>query len=114
MGLFATVSLRAVNVVLNVNPLWAKIFWYAGVGGFFVFFVYKFRYYTLMQEEIKRQGLTDKLLFKEELSSRDYELLGTIICKLSSGKDKINFFFIFLFSAVAIIVAVYMDLLKGR
>jgi len=112
IAIIAVVAIRAVNVVLDVNPVLAKVFWYIGVAGFLIFFIYKFRYDAILQKELAQSKLTDKLLSKKELSDHDYEVLGTIICKLSSKKDKINYFFIFFFSALALGLAIYVDFFR--
>jgi len=112
IALIATISVRAVNIALDFNPLWAKIFWYIGIVGFTVFFIYKYKYQNLLQKELESSKLTDKLLTKSELSNEDYEVLGTILCKISSRKDKINFFFIFFFSGIALALAIWADFFK--
>ena len=112
IALIATVSVRAVNVVLDFNPLLAKLFWYVGIGGFTVFFIYKFRNDNILQKELTRNKITDRLLRKEKLSDADYEVLGTILCKMSSKKDKVTYFFIFLSSALALGLAAYVDFFK--
>jgi len=112
IALIAVISLRAVNLALDINPIFAKALWYTGIVGFFIFFVYKFRYDQILHRELDKTGLKDKLLYKKELSEHDREILGTIICKLSSKKDKINYFFIFVSSALALMLAIYMDFIK--
>jgi len=112
IALIAVISLRAVNLVLDVNPFFAKTLWYIGVIGFFIFFVYKFRYDQVLQRELDKTGLKDKLLYKKGLTEHDREVLGTIVCKLSSKKDKINYFFIFASSALALAIAIYVDFIK--
>lgn len=112
VAIIAVVSLRAVNLFISSNPLVAKVLWYLGVVGFLVFFVYKFRYDSILHRELEKTALKDKMLNKEKLSEHDYEVLGTIVCKLSSKKDKINYFFIFVFSAVALVLAIYADFFR--
>ncbi len=112
IALVAVISLRAVNLVLDANPVFAKSLWYIGVIGFFIFFVYKFRYDQVLHRELDNTGLKDKLLNKKELSEHDREVLGTIVCKLSSKKDKINYFFIFVSSALALVLAIYVDFIR--
>ncbi|MFC1623969.1 hypothetical protein ACFL28_01430 [Candidatus Omnitrophota bacterium] len=112
IALIAVVAIRAVNIVLNFNPTLAKILWYVGVVGFFIFFIYKFRYDQILHKELNKTGLKDKLLYKRELSGHDYEVLGTILCKLSSKKDKINYLFIFIFSGLALVLAIFVDFFK--
>jgi len=113
VALVATIAIRAVNVALAYNSVWAKVLWYVGVVGFLIFFAYKFRYDNGLHMELKKTGLADKLLNKSALGDHDYEVLGTIVCKLSSKKDKINYFFIFFFSGLALILAIYVDFFKG-
>ncbi|MBU1147418.1 MAG: hypothetical protein KKD11_03620 [Candidatus Omnitrophica bacterium] len=112
IALIAVISLRAMPLVLGTNPVFAKSLWYIGVVGFFIFFVYKFRYDQILQRELDNTGLKDKLLNKKELSEHDQEVLGTIVCKLSSKKDKINYFFIFISSALALALAIYVDFIR--
>ena len=112
IALVATVAVRAVNALLDFNLVWAKIFWYVGVVGFFLFFLYKFKHYSVLHRELLRTRLTDKLLKRETLSDHDYDVLGTILCTLSSKKDKINYFFIFVTSGIALILAVYADFFR--
>lgn len=112
IALIATISIRAVNIVLDFNIGLAKTFWYVGIGGMFVFFIYKYKYHNVLQRELNKAKLIDKVLSKEKLSDHDYKVLGTILCKLSSKKDKMNFFFIFLSSGLALAWAIYIDFIK--
>ena len=111
IGLIATVAVRAVNIALDFDPIWAKILWYIGVSGFFIFFLYKFKYDHMLHRELKKTQLTNKILAKEKISEHEYEVLGSILCRLSSKKEKINYFFIFFFSGIALLLAVYFDFL---
>lgn len=112
IAIIAVIAIRAVNISLHFSPLLAKVFWYTGVIGFFIFFIYKFRNHNIMHRELAKTNLVNKLLSKQKLSEHDYEVLGTILCNLSSKKDKINFFFIFFLSGLALILAVIVDFFK--
>ena len=112
IALIAVISLRAVNVILDINPLLAKALWYIGVLGFLIFFVYKFRYDQILHRELHNTDLVNKLLHNKELSEHDRKILGTIVCKLSSKKDKINYFFIFISSLLALALGVFVDFIK--
>ncbi|NQT91087.1 MAG: hypothetical protein HQ558_07530 [Candidatus Omnitrophica bacterium] len=114
VALVATISIRAVNVALDANPMLAKAFWYTGIIGFSAFFIYKFRNDQILHRELQATRLSEKLLSKEKLSEHDYEVLGTIVCRLSSKKDKINYFFIFFFSGVALALAIYADFFRFK
>ncbi|MFH1352351.1 MAG: hypothetical protein ABIH68_02110 [bacterium] len=113
IGLIATIAIRIVIVLIPVYPVYGKLAWYIGVGGFFLFFLYKFKVSNTRAESIKRSNLVDKIRGKKELSPEDYSLVNGILCSLSSKKERINFFFIFGLSALALIIAVYVDFLRA-
>jgi hypothetical protein len=112
IGLIATVAIRVVTVLIGLNPVYAKIAWYIGVGGFFVFFVYKFKVNQNRSKLISQQDLVAKINQKKQLTNEDYSLISSILCGLSSKKERINYLFIFALSAIALILAVYIDLLR--
>ena len=112
VGLVATVAIRVVTVLIHLNPVYAKVAWYIGVGGFFAFFIYKFRISQERAKNISQRNLVDKINQQKELSKDDYNLIGTILCALSSKKERINYIFIFGFSAIALLLAIYMDFFK--
>ncbi|MBN3039465.1 MAG: hypothetical protein JW869_08650 [Candidatus Omnitrophica bacterium] len=112
IGLVATVAVRVVTVLIHLDPIYAKIAWYIGVGGFFVFFVYKFKVSQARTQSIAGRGLVDKIRQQKKLTPEDYSLISSILCGLSSKKEKINYLFIFALSAAALLIAIYMDFIK--
>ena len=112
VGLVATIAIRAVTVLMHMNPVYGKIAWYVGVGGFFLFFIYKFRVSQTRSRAINQRNLVDKINHKKELVEEDYNLIGAILCSLSSKKERINYIFIFGLSAIALLLAVYMDFIR--
>lgn len=109
VGLVATVAVRVVTVLMEVNPLYAKIAWYTGVSGFFAFFIYKFKVSMARAGLIRRGSLVDKLSGRKQLTDADYDLLENILCSVSSRKERVNFLFIFVLSALALLAALYID-----
>ncbi len=112
IGLVATVAIRIVTVLMNVHSFYGKIAWYVGVGGFFVFFVYKFHISRILSNIIKRENLIEKARNQNPLSKQEYTLIAEILCNLKSEKERINYFFIFAVSALALLIAVYLDFIK--
>ncbi len=112
VGLVATVAMRVVTVLMHLNPVYGKVAWYTGVGGFFLFFVYKFRVNHARSKAIRQRDLVDKIRDRRELKEEDYHLVSAILCGISSNKERINYFFIFGLSAVALALAVYIDFIK--
>ena len=112
IGLIATIAIRVVTVLISVDPIYAKIAWYVGVAGFFLFFAYKYRVSQARSRLIARRKLVEKISQRERLTDEDYGLIGAIFCALSSRKERINYIFIFGLSAVALILAVYLDFIR--
>ena len=112
IGLIATIAVRAVTVLVHINPAYGQIAWYIGVLGFFIFFAYKFKVEHARSQLIKKSGLMHKISQEGKMERSDRELIGSLLCSLSSNKDKINYVVIFASSAVAIAMAVYLDFLK--
>lgn len=112
IGLIATLAIRVVTVLMNINPVWGKASWYIGVGGFLLFFVYKFNVNRSIAKIIEEDNLIDKARTFKPLSREEYQLITDILCSLKSEKERINYFFIFAVSAVAMVIAVYFDFIK--
>lgn len=112
IGMVATIALRVVTVLMHLKPVYGQVAWYVGVAGFLVFFVYKFRIDRARYKLIVKRGLMAKISQGDKIAEDDRRLIGSILCSLSSNKDRINYFLIFVSSAVALIVALYFDFLK--
>ena len=114
VGIIATFSVRLVVVFMSHNVIYARIAWYVGVSGFFLFFLYKFHIERIRSELIARSGISKKIAAKEPLAEADYSLIGTLLCGLRSNKDRINYFIIFSTSVITILLALYEDFFRSR
>ncbi len=112
IGMIATVSIRAVTILMDHNPIYGKVAWYTGIIGFFIFFIYKFKVSRSRAEIIIEKGLISKMGNKEQLAKDDYGDVEELLCSLVSKKERVNYFFIFVLSALALVFAIYMDFLK--
>lgn len=112
VGVVATISVRLVTLVSGFGAFWPKFFWYLGVGGFFLYFLYKFREDKVLREELEKYQINRKLSAGEFLEPEEKEFLRILFCRLRSNKDAINYFFIFSSSAIVLLLAVYQDFIK--
>ncbi len=112
IGMIATISVRAVTVLMHVNPVYGKIAWYTGVSGFLVFFIYRFKISQERAKLIIQESLMDKITNRKQLDEDDYDNIEGLLCSLVSKKERLNYFFIFIVSALALLFAVYMDFFK--
>jgi len=112
IGLIAIIAVRAVTILEHVKPVYGKIAWYVGILGFFVYFAYKYKIEYDRSKLIKTSKLMDKMLQGDSIEKEDREIIGSVLCALSSNKDRINYFIIFSSSAVVLIIAIYLDFLR--
>ena len=112
IGMIATISVRVVTVLAHINPIYGEIAWYIGVFGFFIFFIYKYKVEQARYHLIIKSSLMEKVAQGDAIAKEDRELIGSILCALSSNKDRINYLLIFVSSALAILIAVYLDFIK--
>lgn len=112
IGMIATISIRAVTALMHLSPIYGKIAWYTGISGFFIFFIYKFKVSQGRAKLIATKGLMDKIANQKQLSKEDYDSVEELLCGLVSKKERINYLFIFVLSAIALLVAIYMDFFK--
>ena len=112
LGIVAALAIRIVTLLIHLDPLYAKIAWYVGVGGFLIFFIYKFRLAQKRARQIAQQELIKKINCHLPLENQDYSLIGAILCGYSSKKERINYFCIFGLSALALLFAAYFDFFK--
>jgi hypothetical protein len=112
IGLLATLAIRVVTVLMHMNEIYGKVAWYVGVVGFLLFFLYKFNINRQRAGIISEKKLLQKVKNQQQLAGEDYNLIGAILCDLSSNKERINYFFIFGLSAVVLVVAIYFDVFK--
>ncbi|MDD5060277.1 MAG: hypothetical protein PHY35_04060 [Candidatus Omnitrophica bacterium] len=112
IGLIATVAIRVVTVLMDIKPVYGRIAWYVGVGGFLLFFIYKFNTNRALSRVIEKENLIEKTRNKEPLLGEEYNLIAEILCNLKSEKERINYFFIFAVSAIALLLAIYFDFIK--
>ena len=112
IGLISTVAIRVVAVLSNFNAVYGKIAWYVGVLGFLIFFLNKYRVEQGRYRLIRDMGLMEKVSKGGQLAENERQVISEVLCALSSNKDRINYFFIFISSAIVLIVAIYFDLFK--
>ncbi|MCG2713020.1 MAG: hypothetical protein L6416_11955 [Candidatus Omnitrophica bacterium] len=112
IGLIATVAIRIVTVMMNIHPVYGKVALYIGVVGFLFFFIYKFNISRSLANIIQEDNLIGKTREEKPLSSSEYRLIADILCNIRSEKERINYFFIFAASTIALLFAVYFDFIK--
>lgn len=114
IGLVAIIAVRVVTILEHVNPIYGKLAWYVGVFGFILYFAYKFSVDHNRSRLIAKSGLKAKVSGDGSIGREEREIISSILCALSSGKDRINYLVIFVSSAIVLVIAFYMDFLSGK
>ena len=112
IGLLATIAIRAVNIVIDFSLPLAKLSWYIGIAGFLVYFLYQYRQRRRMHRFLIGSDMVQKLKNGHELSAQESEFLSSVLCGLRSQKDIVNYFMIFLTSALALALGIYQDFIR--
>jgi hypothetical protein len=112
IGLISIVAIRVVVFFDATQPLYGKIAWYIGVVGFLLFFLYQYKVAKQKTRLINDHDLLAKMNDPRSLSTGDYERIRVLLCSLTSFKDKVNFAFIFIVSALSLVWAVYVDFIR--
>jgi len=112
IGLISIVAIRIPMFFDAAHPAYGKIAWYIGVIGFLLFFLYQYKLVKQKTRLINDHALLIKISDPHSLSPGDCERIRVLLCSQTSFKDKINFAFIFIVSALSLVWAIYVDFIK--
>ena len=73
--------------------------------------MYKYGVFKERSKLIDDSGLLEKINKETLLTNEDYKILSVILCQIRSNKERVNFLFIFIASGLALMAAIYFDLL---
>jgi hypothetical protein len=108
-GIVATFLYRAIIVLNNYSTTWSNIAWYIGTVGFVIYFAHRFQIAEKRERVIKQYELERKVANVEGLSTEDKAAMEYIFGTLRSSKERWNYIFIFVSSAVALVIGVILD-----
>jgi hypothetical protein len=103
IGLTSATSLRLIIIADWFDATLARFFWYLGVLGNVIFFGYRFWISKKRRAVIMQNKLQEKLA-SGNLTKDDCARLSYIVSSLVKSKEVFNYVYIFIMSALAIIV----------
>ncbi len=109
IGIIAALAYRVIIVLNFYEPIWVKIAWYVGTIGFVIYFWSRYRVVKQFNQLIQEQKLTSAIKRAKGISENQREALQYLVETLKKTKAHINYQLIFLFSALALIAGVYLD-----
>ncbi|MBU0580092.1 MAG: hypothetical protein KKA19_02855 [Candidatus Margulisbacteria bacterium] len=110
IGLIAALLLRATLLAGFFSTNIAKLCWYFGIIGYMLFFMHRNRIAQRRSDVIKNLNLLNKIKSGKPLHKVDYEGLYYVLWSLSVSKERLNYLFIQIFSLIAVIIALIMDI----
>jgi hypothetical protein len=96
-------------VLNNYSTTWSNIAWYFGTIGFVIYFAHRFQIAEKRERVIKQYELERKVAGAQGLSIDDKAAMEYIFGTLRSSKERWNYIFIFVSSAVALVIGVILD-----
>ncbi len=102
VGLTGSISLRLILVAKAYHPEFIRLFWYIGVCGNMLFFLFRSFITRRRRRLITDLDLVERLKDRQRLHQEDYEALQYLVGSLDASKEQWNYMIIFLCSIAAI------------
>lgn len=112
IGIIATIAYRIIIVLNYYSPMWVEIAWYIGTIGFVWYFIHRYNVENRRDLLIENLELAKKIENKEELNDEERQATVYILKGLKTSLAKWNYIAIFVFSAIALLYAIYQDLIN--
>ncbi|OAG27394.1 hypothetical protein [Thermodesulfatator autotrophicus] len=114
VGLTGAISLRLILIAKAYRPELITVFWYIGVLGNMLFFMFRAYVTGRRKRTIEELDLLNKLKHRRNLSDEDFEALQYLVTSIKVSKERWNYFIIFFFSMLAIIWDLWLRFSHGH
>jgi hypothetical protein len=111
-GIVATFAYRVIVILNHYTKTGAIVSWYIGTIGFIIYFYHRFQISEKRARLIKERRLEEKVGNLQELNTDEKQVMKYIFQTLQSSKEKWNYICIFIFSAFALIIGIYLDFIQ--
>lgn len=108
-GIVATFAYRIIIFFTNANPLLLKLSWYIGTIGFILYFAHRYQIAERRTKVITEYHLAEKVPQLKELNAEEKAGMEYIFSTLGSTRERWNYIFIFVMSAIALIAGTIID-----
>ncbi len=108
IGIFATIVYRMIIILNHVDGPWLKIVWYVGTIGFIAYFAHRFSISERREKVIAEHRLMEKI-DHGSWSPDDQAALRYVLGTLQSSKERWNYIVIFVSSALALLIGIWLD-----
>ncbi len=104
LGLISALSFRAIIVIKKLEPQWVRPVWYIGAIGYLLFFLYRYYIAKKRKRAIDKYQLIEKIKSNACLTDEDREVVIYLLSSLKKSLEEFNYFLIFIFSIIAILL----------
>ena len=111
ISIIATIAYRSIVILNHYSQQWVEIAWYIGTIGFVWYFAHRYRVANVREKLVTEKKLDEKVRNNEPLTSEERESVAYILKGLGSSKAKWSYIVIFLFSAIAFVYAIIMNII---
>jgi hypothetical protein len=102
-GLLSALSFRALIIIKELEPEWFRPVWYFGITGYIIFFSYRYIISVRRRRIIEDYDLVNKVR-QGCLSDEERQAVEYLLMSIRKSKENLNYLFIFITSAIAILV----------
>jgi len=112
IGLVSAFAFRTIIVWNDLNPEMVRPVWYFGTVGYIVFFLYRYSITKKRKKAVAEYDLINKIDRGTILSAEEKQVAVFLLSSIDKSRENLNYLFIFILSAVAILVDIILHL-KG-
>jgi lipid-A-disaccharide synthase-like uncharacterized protein len=104
IGILSAFAFRFLIVFHHIRPDMVRLVWYMGVGGYTMFFFYRYEISRKRKIAVNSCQLLDKISRGQCLEGQDREAAEYLFRSITRSKEDINYLAIFVLSIVAVLI----------
>ncbi|HDZ54507.1 MAG TPA: hypothetical protein ENI19_02415 [Candidatus Nealsonbacteria bacterium] len=108
-GIIATIAYRIIIILNLYSPLWVKIAWYIGTIGFILYFGHRFNIARKKAKLIQDYKLVEAI-DNSDIDPQKKLALHYLAKTTVTSKSRWNAGIIFIFSFIALLIGIFMDI----
>ena len=108
-GLLSATAIRALIVLVHVNPGWVRPVWYFAIIGNLLFFYYRYRITRRRKRAITEFDLIRKIKEDSGLDEDSRDVAVYLLRSVIRSPENYNYLIIFIFSFIAIALDLIMS-----
>lgn len=108
IGLISAFSFRVIIILQHFSADLITPVWYIGAIGYLFFFLYRYIIAEKRKKAIREYQLIEKLDNFRNLNEQDVDIIRYLLSSIQKSRENWNYLFIFILSAVTIILDLYL------